>query len=123
MARPGSATRSASDRGPARSTAIIPVVTSGPPYSLWVAKSTDGGSTWTRNQVAELGAHNPVNLFPQMAVDKAGNLYYAWSQTQGPAQDASGFTGEQDVYYTYSTDRGTTWVAPIPLTQAANDTA
>jgi hypothetical protein len=106
-----------------RAQPIIPGVSSGPPYQLWVAKSTDGGSTWTRNKVADLGAHNPVNLFPEMAVDKAGNLYYTWSQTQGPAQDASGFTGEQDVYYTYSTDRGTTWVPPIPLTQESNDSA
>jgi hypothetical protein len=106
-----------------RGTPIIPGVSAGPPYSLWVAKSTDGGSTWTRNQVAQLGAHNPVNLFPEMTIDKAGNLYYTWSQTQGPAQDASGFIGEQDVYYTYSTDRGTTWVPPIPLTQEANDSA
>jgi hypothetical protein len=106
-----------------RGTPIIPGVSAGPPYSLWIAKSTDGGSTWTRNAVAPLGAHNPVNLFPQLAIDKAGNLYYTWSQTQGPAQDASGFTGEQDVYYTFSTDRGATWVPPIPLTQESNDSA
>jgi hypothetical protein len=58
-----------------------------------------------------------------MAVDTAGNLYYTWSQTQGPSSDPSGLTGEQDIYYTYSTDRGTTWVAPIPLTQETNDSA
>ena len=106
-----------------RATPIIPGFSSGPPYSLWVAKSTDGGSTWTRNQVADLGAHNPVNLFPQMTVDTAGNLYYTWSQTQGPAQDSSGFIGEQDVYYTFSTNGGATWVPPIPLTQEKNDSA
>src|SRR3989440_388511 len=106
-----------------RATPIIPGVSSGPPYSLWVAKSTDGGSTWTRNLVANLGDHNPVNLFPEMTIDKAGNLYYTWSQTQGPGSDASGLTGEQDVYYTFSTNRGTTWVPPIPLTQEANDSA
>src|SRR5436305_3699944 len=106
-----------------RATPIIPGVSSGPPYSLWVAKSTDGGSTWARNQVAFLGDHSTVNLFPQMTIDKAGNLYYTWSQTQGPSSDASGLTGEQDVYYTYSTDKGTTWVPPIPLTQEANDSA
>src|SRR5437879_9363556 len=78
-----------------RATPIIPGVSSGPPYSLWVAKSTDGASTWTRYQIAALGAHNPVNLFPQMTVDKAGNLYYTWSQTQGPASDPSGLVGEQ----------------------------
>src|SRR5437879_4757892 len=106
-----------------RATPIIPGVSSGPPYSLWVAKSTDGGSTWTRNQVADLGAHNPVNLFPEMTVDKAGNLYYTWSQTQGPPSDARGLTGEHDVYYPYSNDRGMTWVPPIPLTQEKNDSA
>ena len=58
-----------------------------------------------------------------MTVDKAGNLYYTWSQTQGPAQDSSGFIGEQDVYYTFSTNTGATWVPPIPLTQEANDSA
>ena len=106
-----------------RGTPIIPGVSAGPPYSLWVAKSTDGGSTWTRNQVADLGAHNPQNLFPEMTVDTAGNLYYTWSQTQGPSSDSSGLTGEQDVYYTFSTDSGTTWAAPIPLTQESNDSA
>jgi len=106
-----------------RATPIIPGVSSGPPYSLWVAKSTDGAGTWTRTEVANLGQHNPVNLFPEMTIDKAGNLYYTWSQTQGPSSDASGFNGEQDVYYTYSTDRGATWVPPIPLTQEANDSA
>src|SRR5436305_3291813 len=106
-----------------RATPIIPGVSSGPPYSLWVAKSTDGGSTWTRSQVADLGAHNPANLFPEMTVAKAGNLYYTWPQTQGPPSDASGLVGEQDVYYAFSTDQGTTWVSPIPLTQEANDSA
>ncbi|MFL6015991.1 MAG: hypothetical protein ACJ74V_00480, partial [Gaiellaceae bacterium] len=106
-----------------RGTTLVPGVSAGPPYSLWVAKSTDGGSTWTRNQVAVLGQHNPQNLFPEMAIDKAGNLYYTWSQTQGPASDTSGFTGEQDIYYTFSTNRGATWAAPIPLTQEANDSA
>jgi hypothetical protein len=106
-----------------RGTTLIPGVSAGPPYSLWVAKSTDGGTNWTRTRVAVLGQHNPQNLFPEMTVDKAGNLYYTWSQTQGPAADDSGFIGEQDVYYTYSTDQGTTWVPPIPLTQEANDSA
>jgi hypothetical protein len=106
-----------------RANPIIPGVSSGPPYSLWVAKSTDGASTWTRRLVANLGDHNPVNLFPEMTVDKAGNLYYTWSQTQGPDSDSSGLLGEQDVYYTYSTDKAASWVPPIPLTQESNDSA
>jgi hypothetical protein len=106
-----------------RGTAIIPGLTSGPPYSLWVAKSTDGGTTWTRIKVAELGDHNPVNLFPQIDVDRGGNLYFTWSQTQGPGQNASGLLGETDVYYSYSTTAGATWAPPINLTKSSSDTA
>ncbi len=108
-----------------RGTAIIPGLTSGPPYSLWIAKSTDGATTWTRFKVADLGDHNPVNLFPQLTIDRGGNLYYTWSQTQGPGQNASGLLGEQDIYYAFSTaaQGGTSWSPPIPLTQSNNNTA
>jgi len=96
-----------------------------PPYSLWVAKSTDSAQTWTRFKVAELGLHNPINLFPRLTIDRGGNLYYTWSQTQGPGQDGTGLLGEQDVYYAFSTatQGGTSWSNPIPLTQEANDSA
>src|SRR4051794_10028768 len=108
-----------------RGTTIIPAVSAGPPYSLWVAKSTDAAQTWTRFKVAELGDHNPVNLFPRLTIDRGGNLYYTWSQTQGPGRDASGLLGEQDVYYAFSTtaEAGASWSQPIPLTQEANDSA
>jgi hypothetical protein len=106
-----------------RGTAVIPGLTSGPPYSLWVAKSIDSGTTWTRLKVAELGNHNPINIFPQLTIDRGGNLYYTWSQTQGPGQDSSGLLGEQDVYYAFSTTGGATWSPPIDLTQSANNTA
>jgi len=108
-----------------RATAVIPGVSSGPPYSLWVAKSTDGAETWTRYKVAELGDHNPVNLFPRLTIDRGGNLYYTWSQTQGPGQDESGLLGEQDVYYAFSTaaQAVTSWSEAIPLTKEANDSA
>ena len=106
-----------------RGTAIIPGLTSGPPYSLWVAKSTDSATTWTRFKVAELGDHNPVNLFPQLTIDRGGNLYFTWSQTQGPGQNSSGLLGEQDVYYAFSTNAGIAWSAPIPLTQSNNNSA
>jgi hypothetical protein len=94
-----------------------------PPYSLWIAKSTDSAQTWTRYKVAELGDHDPINLFPRLTIDRGGNLYYTWSQTQGPGQDATGLLGEQDVYYTFSTNGGLAWAPPIPLTQEANDSA
>lgn len=106
-----------------RGTALVPGLTAGPPYSLWVAKSTDGATTWTRSKVADLGDHNPINLFPRLTIDRGGNLYYTWSQTQGPQSDQSGLLGEQDVYYTFSTTGGATWAPPIPLTQETGDSA
>jgi len=66
-----------------RATPIIPGVSSGPPYALYIAVSVDKGMSWTRVKVADRGDHNPVNIFPVMTVDRQGNLYYTWSQTQG----------------------------------------
>jgi hypothetical protein len=101
----------------------------GPPYDLYIAKSTNGGNTWTRHKVAELSDHNPVNIFPQLTIDRGGNLYYTWSQTQGPGEDDAGLTGEQDVYYSFARFAGPatgetgTWAPPINLTKEANDSA
>jgi hypothetical protein len=55
-----------------------------------------------------------------MAIDRAGNLYYNWSQAQNVTAQSQ---GEQDIYYTYSTNGGVSWVAPINLTPSANDSA
>ena len=90
-------------------------VTGGPPWSLHVAISQDGGTTWTRRLVATLGDRAPDNIFPQLTVDRGGNLYYTWSQEQPD--------GEQDAYYSFSTNAGQTWSAPINLTGENNDSA
>src|SRR3954451_18662114 len=82
---------------------------------LYVARSEDGADTWTRHLVADLGPHAADNIFPQLTLDHGGNAYFTWSQTQS--------SGEQDVYYAYSTDRGNTWSAPINLTKEPGDTA
>jgi hypothetical protein len=100
-----------------------------PPYDLYIAKSVNGGTTWTRKLVAHLGVHNPVNLFPQLTIDKAGNLYINWAQTAGrtvadpPVIVTPDLGGETDVYYAYSTTKGESWSAPIPLTQENGDSA
>lgn len=95
-----------------------------PPYKLYVARSLDGGLHWTRHKVADLGLHNPINIFPQLTIDRGGNLYFVWAQTQGPVQDpATGFAGETDIYYAFSTNQGMSWSQPIPLTQESGDAA
>ncbi|HEX8100748.1 MAG TPA: sialidase family protein, partial [Actinomycetota bacterium] len=98
-------------------------VTPTPPWDLYVARSLDQGTTWTRHLVAHLGNHNPVNLFPQLSVDRAGNLYFVWSQTQGPGENAAGLLGEQDVYYSYSTNGGSAWAPPINITPSRGKSA
>jgi hypothetical protein len=93
-------------------------------WQLYIAKSTDGATTWTRHLVATLPPQNyPGNDFPQMTIDTAGNLYYDWSQTTTSPTPSASNGGEQDVYYTYSTNQGATWAAPIPLTQEKGDSA
>jgi hypothetical protein len=83
----------------------------GTDYRLYIARSSDEGTLWTRRQVVDLGEHDPGNIFPELTVDQAGNLYFVWSQDQG-----ANSTGTQAIYYTYSTDGGSSWAAPIELT-------
>jgi hypothetical protein len=103
-------------------------------WQLWVAKSVNLGETWTRHHVATRPpGNNPANIFPELTIDRAGNLYFTWSETQGgptkstqgkrsdPEEEPAG--GEQDVFYAFSTTGGTTWSPPINLTKSANDSA
>src|SRR5881296_1735232 len=91
------------------------------PWQLYVAKSTNGGDTWIRLKIVDLPKTvDPAQIFVQMAIDRAGNLYYNWSQARNVTSSGE---GEQDIYYTFSTDRGAHWAAPIDLTGSANDSA
>jgi hypothetical protein len=87
----------------------------GPPWELYVAISDDGGETWYRRHIATR-LNNPANIFPELTVDRGGNLYYTWSEEKSPG-------GEQDVYYAFSTTGGETWSPPIPLTQETGNSA
>jgi hypothetical protein len=90
-------------------------------WQLYIAKSTDGGTSWIRRKIADLPKTvDPSNIFVQMAIDRGGNLYYTWSQAQNVTANSE---GEQDIYYTFSTNGGTTWAPPINLTPEKNDSA
>ncbi|MGH9277202.1 MAG: cell wall-binding repeat-containing protein, partial [Acidimicrobiales bacterium] len=81
------------------------------PHPIVVAKSTDGGTTWTRAPIGDVGPA-PTNVpapagtsgYPRMAVDpRSGALYIVYV----------GFNfGDLDVVFQRSTDGGTTWSAP-----------
>lgn len=79
----------------------------------WVAKSTDGGDTWSQPTLISTlvdidGLHDTafrVNSFPAGAIAPNGTLYVAWTQDEN---------GRSVVVYTTSAD-GTHWTAPAHL--------
>jgi hypothetical protein len=81
-------------------------------HVVWMAVSTDGGKTFTDNVVY----NNPDTTvsyghqFVNVSIDKAGNLY-------------SVFSDNHNVYYSYSTDHGTTWSAPVQVNSSPSNTA
>jgi hypothetical protein len=50
------------------------------------------------------GGGGPGHLFPALAVDKGGNVYAAWIDTN-----------DNNVYYSSSTDQGATWTSPVQV--------
>ena len=65
-------------------------------------KSSDGGATF--GNVITLGMHNTGGAVPQIAVS-GNNIYVVWDRTNPVG-------GTRDVFYTSSTDGGTTWANP-----------
>jgi len=64
--------------------------------------------------VANLGSTNKTGgNFPTMAIDKAGNLYTVWEQA--PINNSGQVIGDTVLKYTFSTDQGNTWAAPIQI--------
>ena len=57
------------------------------------------------------GGGGPGHLFPAVAVDKGGNVYAAWVDT-----------ADSNVYYSYSTDQGSTWSVPARVNSAPSNT-
>ena len=82
------------------------------PHPIVVAKSTDGGATWTRTPIGDVtpaptGIPAPTGSsgYPRMAVDpKNGNLYVVY--------DGFNF-GDLDAVFQRSTDGGATWSPPL----------
>ncbi|HSL22923.1 MAG TPA: sialidase family protein [Vicinamibacterales bacterium] len=62
--------------------------------------------TFTSKTISAGFSHG--NLFPVIKIDRAGNLYAAWSDTKA-------------VYYRYSTDDGETWSAPVRVSRGADN--
>jgi hypothetical protein len=83
----------------------------GPPIP---SVSDPSGLNCTNILVAHLGASVKTGAnFPTMAIDKAGNLYTVWEQA--PINESGQVTGDTVLKYSFSTDQGNTWAAPIQI--------
>lgn len=92
------------------------------PFGAPVANVSDpSGLNCTDILVADLGPNQKTGAnFPTMAIDKAGNIYAVWEQAPlGPGVNASTgdtiITGDTVLKYSYSTDQGNHWSAPITI--------
>ena len=76
-------------------------------HQLYIARSTDGGKTFILKLVysADPGT-SLVNVFPSLAIDKAGNLFIAFSDSHS-------------VFLTYSQDQAATWSLPVRVSNGS----
>ena len=81
---------------------------------IWTAWSDDEGSTWTDKLVYDAGfGHDAASLFADLALDRAGNPYVAWTMNSGSIPH-TGAPGDQwNIYVSASFDGGKTWNKPI----------
>lgn len=81
-------------------------------HTVWMAVSTDGGRTFT-DHIVYNGPNKQVSYnhnFTNVSIDKAGNVY-------------SVFSDNHNVYYSFSTNRGSTWSSPVRVNSPAAATA
>ena len=76
--------------------------------------SDPSGLNCTDIVVADLGPTQKTGGdFPTMAIDKAGNLYAVWEQA--PIDESGNIVGDTVLKYSFSTDQGNHWSAPIQI--------
>jgi hypothetical protein len=82
------------------------------PNHIYVSRSTDHGAHWTANLIYEVPFPGQFDyVFPALAVDPTnGELYAAFSDSH-------------DVYFSYSTDQGDHWSAPVIVNTGNANTA
>jgi len=62
------------------------------------------------------GAWHSCWDLPCLGIDESGTLYCIWEQCTNPGDESAGGYGNWDVWATYSTDDGETWMASVNLT-------
>ena len=83
---------------------------------IQVAKSTDGGDTWTQLPIPHNTVDGSDRFHPWLKVGENGVVHIVFYDTQHSVND----TGT-DFYYTYSTDGGASWETPIRMTNETSE--
>src|SRR5258707_10474333 len=81
-------------------------------HTVWMAVSIDGGKTFT-DHIVYNGPNTQVSYnhqFTNVSIDKAGNVY-------------SVFSDNHNVYYSFSTNQGTSWTGPFQVSKSPSATA
>jgi len=81
-------------------------------HDVWAAVSTDGGKTFTDMKVYS-NPNTSVSYghqFTNVSIDNAGNVYVVYCDNH-------------NIYYSYSTNHGTTWSAPVQVNKSPSATA
>ncbi|MFN2611153.1 MAG: hypothetical protein ABR507_09855 [Actinomycetota bacterium] len=63
--------------------------------------------------VASFPGSQAGSSFPALTIDSAGNVYVAWEQT--PVDGSGGATGDTLLFWSSSTNGGTTWTPPVQI--------
>lgn len=89
---------------------------------MTVARSIDGGASWTDVPVAPLPER--AWIFPGVAVDSAGTVYALWSADPDQLilpNEAGRHVAVPTVFLSVSTDHGITWSAPRAISAPGMD--
>jgi hypothetical protein len=90
-----------------------------------VNRSTDQGATWTRSVVFKpTTSACPTDCtvgqdFSVLAIDKSGGLYAVWSQA--PVDSAGNITGPSHIYFSYSSNEGSSWTPEVRVDNGTTD--
>jgi hypothetical protein len=100
--------------------------------NAWFTESTDKGATWSKpvDLVDSDAASTSNQYMPGISVAPDGRIDVAWHDfrndpfyTPGPVTGMGSSANQRysDVYYTYSTDGGTTWAKNLRITDRSID--
>jgi hypothetical protein len=84
-------------------------------YDILVARSTDGGATWTYPAVLNYSppTETGADRYVQVTTDGLGHWLAVWDSTEPNV--GSGIGTDYDILVARSTDNGATWTQPVAL--------